>query len=96
VTFDTALAPQYYGAGEYDGVMHLTISPDGTVSGWYRSVDVGTIRTVVGGLDGTKLWLDLGGRSLFDIQGTYENGKIVASTFSGDELYTFTATPTKP
>ena len=49
VTFDTAFAPQYYGAGKYDGVLHLTIAPDGTINGWYRSVDEGRIRNVIAG-----------------------------------------------
>ena len=94
VTFTTALAPQYYGAGEFDGVLHLTFGPHGIVSGWYRSVDVGVPRSVVGGLDGDKLWLDLGRDGLHDIQTTYENGKIVGGTYLGNQVYSFVATPT--
>ena len=93
VTFDTAFAPQYFGAGEYDGVMHLTFGPHGIVSGWYRSVDVGIPRPVVGGLDGDKLWLDLGSAGLHQVETTYDRGKIVGATYLGDQPYSFTATP---
>ncbi len=95
ITLDTALTPQYYGAGEYDGVLHLTIEPDGAINGWYREADVGRIRTVIGGLDGNKIWLDLGTGNSVDLNGTFDGGKITASTYLGDQLYTFTATPMK-
>jgi len=39
VTFNTALSPEYYGAGEFDGVLHLTFSRNGTIMGYYRDVD---------------------------------------------------------
>jgi hypothetical protein len=97
VTFDTALAPQYFGAGEYDGVLQLSISPDGSVNGWYRPVDAGMLRTVIGGLDGDRLWLSLGFGSPtpYSIYATYDAGKIVGSTYFGNQVYTFTATPKK-
>lgn len=94
VTFDTAFTPDYYGSGAYEGVLHLTFQPGGIVNGWYRPVDVGQPRNVTGGLDGNKLWLDLGESGLHDIQSTYENGKIVGSTYLVNQTYTFVATPT--
>jgi hypothetical protein len=94
VTFDTAITPQYYGAGAYEGVLHLTFGPHGYVNGWYRPVDVGQPRDVIGGLDGDKLWLDLGEAGFHDIQSTYANGKIVGATYVGNQPYAFVATPT--
>jgi hypothetical protein len=94
VTFDTAITPQYYGAGAYAGVLHLTFEAGGIVNGWYRPADVGQPRNVIGGLDGDKLWLDLGEAGLHDIQTTYENGKIVGATYLVNQPYSFVATPT--
>jgi hypothetical protein len=95
VTFDTAITPQYYGAGAYEGVLYLTFEPGGIVNGWYRPVDVGQPRNVIGGLTGDKLWLDLGETGLHDVQSTYENGKIVGATYIVNQPYSFVATPTK-
>jgi hypothetical protein len=95
VTFDTALTPDQFGAGEYDGVLHLTFEPGGIVNGWYRPVDSGFARNVVGGLDGDKLWLDLGSDGLHDINAKYDGGKIDGGTFIGNQTYTFVAKPTK-
>jgi hypothetical protein len=93
VDFATALAPQYDGVGEYDGRLHVTISSRGIVNGYYRPDDSGRIFDVVGGLDGQKIWLEVGNRGSFVIDGTLVDGKIVGSTFLSGRSYTFTATP---
>ncbi len=97
VTFNTQLIPQDRGAGAYDGVLHLDFAPGGIVNGWFRSDDEGVAHPIMGGLNGTKLWLDLspGNIRLFEINGTYVNGKIDGVTFQGDQTYAFTATPQK-
>jgi hypothetical protein len=96
LTFDTALAPQYYGAGEYDGVLYLKFGPHGIVNGWYRPDDVGEPESVIGGLTGNKLWLDLGRPGLHDIQATFEGGIIRGGTYLGNQVYSFKATARKP
>ncbi len=93
VVYRTALVPQPYGAGEYAGVLNLTIAQNGIVSGYYRPEDVGQFTSVTGGLDGDHIWLDLGRDGLGHLEGTFSNGKIVASTFVGNQVYAFTATP---
>jgi len=95
VTFDTALAPQYYGAGEYDGVLHLTIASDGAIMGYYRDGDTADVRTVFGGITGDRIWLDLG-RGGPPITGTYDGGKIVGYTYLEGQTFVFTAKPVRP
>jgi hypothetical protein len=94
ITFNTALTPDYRGAGEYDGVLHLTFGPHGIVNGWYRDADVGIAHPIVGGLDGDKLWLDLGRTGFHVVNSNYDGGKIVGSTYFDNQTYTFVATPT--
>ncbi len=93
VTFHTALTPEYYGSGEYDGTLNLNIGADGIVNGYYREEDTGKFRQVTGGISGDRIWLDLG----YDgphLNGTYKDGKIVAYTpIIGPQPYKFTATP---
>ena len=45
-------------AGEYDGRLRIKVSSDGIVAGTYMDTE-GYISTVAGGVDGTKIWLDL-------------------------------------
>jgi hypothetical protein len=102
ITFSTAITPAYFGGGEYAGTLNLTIAKDGSLSGIYRPEDTGMFRTVTGGLDGDRVWLDLG----YDgphITGTLRDGKIVGTTpyflhsdgfdGPGSQPYNFTATP---
>ena len=49
-------------AGEYDGRMRLRISPDGIVQGSFMNTQ-GQVSDVTGGLDGTKIWLQIGNSS---------------------------------
>ncbi len=93
VTLATSLEPQY-GVGRYDGTLVLTISPDGIVNGTYRPWGEGNFRTVTGGTDGSRIWLDIGYLGRLHIEGTYANGKIVGSTFIADQPFTFSAAPT--
>jgi hypothetical protein len=62
-------------AGEYDGVLAMTVFPDGTVQGTYREVDTGNFREVTGGVTGDQIWLDIGG-AMRDtrLTGTFRNG----------------------
>jgi hypothetical protein len=50
-------------AGEYDGRMRLRISPDGIVSGTFMNTQGEVVSSVTGGLDGTKIWLQIGNGS---------------------------------
>jgi hypothetical protein len=83
-------------AGELDGVLSMTIYPDGTIQGTFRFLDDGSIQDVVGGLqsDG-KLWLDLGAATPHGeyIYGTFRNGVISATVNRhGVNLVTFEST----
>jgi hypothetical protein len=67
-------------AGEYDGRLKIRIFADGIVTGTFWDTE-GRFSPVSGGLDGIRIWLDLGlasptGERLFT--GTFENGKLVA------------------
>jgi hypothetical protein len=83
-------------AGEYDGVISMTVYPDGGIQGTYRLQDEPTIHDVVGSVtpDG-NLWLDLGGATGGGehIYGTFHNGVIQATVNRpGVDLVTFQST----
>jgi hypothetical protein len=76
--------------GEYDGRLRITVSSTGIISGSYIDTE-GDISTVAGGLDGTKIWLDMhaasaGTSGIFN--GTFSNGKLRATHAHG--LHTLT------
>ncbi len=104
----TSAAPQHYDlhtrsfdqyhAGEYDGVLALTVYPDGIVQGTYRAEDGGRIQVVTGGLsDGNRIWLDIGsGADPLHLSGTFRNGALeaVAST-PGPDRFTLESVPAR-
>jgi hypothetical protein len=82
-------------AGEYDGNLRLRVTPAGLVSGSYITSE-GHISHVVGGLAGTKIWLDLGasGPSLRRFfQGTFADGALDASVSRGPDIWKLEGTP---
>jgi hypothetical protein len=85
-------------AGEYDGRLRLRIAPDGIVGGTFMNTE-GRTSFITGGLDGTKIWLDLGNSSAIGhrtYNGTLIDGKLEA-TAPGRGLHTWTleGTPAK-
>lgn len=85
-------------AGEYQSRMRIQISPDGIVSGTSMNSD-GQVLNVIGGLTGTKIWLQIGDRGAYrqnTFQGTFVDGKLEA-TAQGHGLHTWTleGTPTR-
>lgn len=74
-------------AGEFDGRLRITITPDGIVSGNFQQDD-GGLRQVTGGLSGTKIWLQLGNDG-FPFNGTFVDGKLTAYA-QGHGLHTWT------
>ena len=84
-------------AGEYDGRLRIRISADGIVGGTFMDTQ-GGLSQVIGGLDGTKIWIDLGHASptnqhLFN--GTLIDGKLVAGAAHGIHTWTLEGTPAK-
>jgi hypothetical protein len=79
--------------GAFEGTLNLTISADGIVSGWFRDDGRSSLRTVTGGVEGDQIWLEIGSRQAFHIDGTYRNGVIVGYTHL-DQNYEFEAKPT--
>lgn len=80
-----ASAPQHYQlktcevierqAGEFDGILALTIYPGGIVQGTYSLADQGGFRGVSGGLKGDRIWLDIGGgMHAMQVSGTFRDG----------------------
>jgi hypothetical protein len=81
VTYHTAMLQQSpNGAGQIEGTMHLRIASDGKIQGDYRPAG-GQLYDVIGGLTGEQIWLNIGGTQVIHLDGTYQNGKIVAYTY---------------
>jgi hypothetical protein len=48
-------------AGEYDGRLRLSVTPNGIISGSYQDGSGGLPSSVVGGVTAGKLWIDIAG-----------------------------------
>jgi hypothetical protein len=94
LNLDTQLIPQR-GSGYYGGTLKLTITPDGIVSGFFRPDDGMVFHTVTGGLNGDRIWLDIGYNGDLHITGTLNGDRIVGGTYIGDHLFDFKAAPEK-
>jgi hypothetical protein len=80
---------QRYHAGEIDGTLTMTIYPSGIVQGQYRADD-GNVRNVTGGLDGERIWLDIGSNGNFRLSGTFKNGVLeTVAQIPGSDTTTF-------
>ena len=91
LNLDTKLIPPL-GAGNYEGTLQLTVSKNGIVNGYYRP-NGESFNSVVGGLNGDEIWLDIGYNGGMHISGRLQGGKIVGSTFIGTRLFDFKASP---
>ncbi len=90
------------GAGVIEGTMHLRIASDGKIQGDYRPAN-GRLYDVLGGLTGDQIWLNIGESRVIQLNGTYEDGKIVGYTYVDEPFaqilpqvpreYKFEATP---
>jgi hypothetical protein len=92
-------------AGEYDGRLQLTISPDGIISGYYIPEYDGNFVPVTGGEENGSYWLDIAGSTDLHISGRVDaDGSLVgtATTMAGQDLegvapfadtYSFVAKP---
>ncbi len=93
-TMQTRIVDQYH-AGEYDGVLTLTINPDGIVQGSYRD-DNGRPTAVTGGVDGQNIWLDIGWRRPLHLTGTFRSGVLRATAaLPGPDVYQLESTSVK-
>lgn len=83
-------------AGEFDGVISMTVYPDGSIQGTYRLQDEPAIHSVIGSVTGDgKLWLDLGATAGAGehVYGTFRDGVIRATVNRpGVDLVTFQST----
>ncbi|HTW82517.1 MAG TPA: hypothetical protein VMD91_00460 [Candidatus Sulfotelmatobacter sp.] len=80
-------------AGEFDGVLSMTVFPNGIIQGTYRLADEGNIQAVSGSVQGDKLWLDIGGAARTEeITGTFRDGVIKATVLRpGIDITYFTS-----
>jgi hypothetical protein len=97
-TYQTYLRPRYESYG-YSGTLTLRISSDGIVNGTYRP-DSGSPfpSAVTGGVDGSKIWLDIPTLGGVHIEGTIKNGRIdgLGPSRASNRNYVFSATPKSP
>jgi hypothetical protein len=89
--YTTSFAPEF-GVGEWDGTLSLITQPDGTISGTYRP-DYGGFVPVMGGRDGSRVWLDFEIAGRISVNGAVDSsGEIHARTY-GIHPLDFTAKP---
>jgi hypothetical protein len=82
-------------AGEYDGRLRMRVSAGGIVSGSFTNTD-GIFSSVSGGVDGTKIWIDIGNASPTGVHlftGTFRGGKLTASAARGLHVWTLEGSP---
>jgi len=82
-------------AGEFDGRMRLRVTHDGIVNGTFMNTQ-GQIAHVIGGLTGTKIWLQIGNRSAvrqLTYNGTFVNSKLRVTAPHGLHTWTLEGTP---
>lgn len=88
-TYTTTLTQVQPGpsAGEFDGKLQLTISPDGIISGYYVPEYDGNFVPVTGGEQNGSYWLDIAGPTDLHITGRVgDDGSLIgtATTVPGD------------
>ena len=92
-TINTRLFDRY-NAGEFDGVLSISVSPQGIVQGTYRDASAGGFHSVTGSVDANHhLWLDIGMTRPLRLYGTFNDGAIAATAqIPGADVYTFEST----
>lgn len=92
--YETSLTPLYGSSIPYSGVLDLSISDGGIVSGYYHpSYNIAYI-PVTGGRDGNRIWLNIGFQDRISVLGTIEGNRITGTaTMAPDSSpYNFSAT----
>lgn len=90
-SFQTQYFDRFH-AGEYDGLMALTVYPSGIVQGTYHDQSGGDIKMVTGGIDQqNKIWLDIGnGVHALRLYGTLKDGTLKATAnLPGPDVHVF-------
>ncbi len=92
-TIETRLFDRF-NAGEFDGVLSISVSPAGIVQGTYRDASAGGFHAVTGSVDTNhRLWLDIGMARPLRLYGTFDAGTIAATAqIPGPDVYTFEST----
>lgn len=66
--------------GVYAGVLRVSMSSEGIVSGWYLPADAGNVEIVTGGKSGSKVWMEIGNTNPVRIDAMLQrDGSIVGS-----------------
>ena len=86
--YDASFGPVSGFAVPYTGTLHLTMTPDGIINGYYRP-NGETFVPVMGGRDGRSVWLDIGRSATMRVTGTLENGNIVGSAVDNRTMQQF-------
>ena len=92
-----AMQTSYYDTrtpGAFLGRMTLNVYPSGIVNGYYFP-DNGQVRNVTGGLDGDKIWLNIGGVDSLRLNGTLKDGVLKTFAFiPGPDTWVFESSNT--
>lgn len=90
-SFQTEYSDQFH-AGAYDGMMALTVYPNGIVQGTYHDMSAGDFKIVTGGIDPqNRIWLDIGnGPRALRLYGTFKDGDLRATAnVPGPDVHVF-------
>jgi hypothetical protein len=78
------------------GSLHIKVNKDGILSGYYSPDYATEFTPVTGGVNGDRVWLQIGAYAPTRVQGTYQNGTITGTAYSPDHhIYAFAATNAK-
>jgi hypothetical protein len=92
-----AMQTSYYDTrtpGAFLGRMTLNVYPSGIVNGFYFP-DNGQVRDVTGGLNGDKVWLNIGGVDSLRLNGTLKDGVLKTTAFiPGPDTWLFESSNT--
>jgi hypothetical protein len=87
LSYEVRITGRFAHAAPWTGILILTITGQGIVSGQYRSTSVkpdpffGRITNVRGGLSGTSIRIDFNTSGTYQLKGTLEKDKIVGTFY---------------
>lgn len=94
LTYQTSMETLPGPSAPWTGSLHLTIDPDGIIRGWYHPADdMAAFIPVNGGLQGDRVWLDIGRQGNLHVSGTMKDREITGGGIDAqnNQMFSFEA-----